>query len=303
MTATLGTRRVAESIDDLVGNTPLLRLPATNATVLAKLESANPGSSVKDRAALGFSPTMLRKVLHGMFAVAVRHDVVASNPVRDVVRISRPRREIEYLDMDQIQEVRSLVATATLSKRPGPRPTTDLMDAVDLILGTGCRIGEIGALIYAEIDLAATHPTLTVSGTIITETGAGTFRQPWTKSSAGYRTLFLPPFAVGILLRRQVENHANPHGAVFPTRRGTWRQISNWERMWNQVVDDTAYDWVTFHTFRRSVATLIDREVGIDAAQAQLGHEDSDITRDFYVHKATVAPDLTVHLEKFRPST
>ncbi|WP_459974225.1 tyrosine-type recombinase/integrase [Nocardioides pyridinolyticus] len=105
------------------------------------------------------------------------------------------------------------------------------------------------------------------------------------------------------MLRRQVENHANPHGAVFPTRRGTWRQISNWERMWNQVVDDTAYDWVTFHTFRRSVATLIDREVGIDAAQAQFGHEDSDITRDFYVHKATVAPDLTVHLEKFRPST
>ena len=68
------------------------------------------------------------------------------------------------------------------------------------------------------------------------------------------------------LLRRQVENRANPHGAVFPTRRGTWRQISNWERMWNQVVDDTAYDWVTFHTFRRSAATLIDREVGIDAA-------------------------------------
>lgn len=93
---------------------------------------------------------------------------------------------------------------------------------------------------------------------------------PWTKSSAGYRTLFLPPFAVGILLRRQVENHANPYGAVFPTRRGTWRQVSNWERMWNQVVDDTAYDWVTFHTFRRSVATLIDREVGIDAVQAQL---------------------------------
>ena len=258
---------------------------------------------VKDRAALGFSPTMLRKVLHGMFAAAVRHDVMASNPVRDVARISKPRREIEYLDMEQIQDVRSLVAESTSSKRPGPRPTTDLMDAVDLILGTGCRIGEIGALIYSEIDLAATRPTLTVSGTIITETGKGTFRQPWTKSSAGYRTLFLPPFAVGILLRRQVENHANRHGAVFPTRRGTWRQISNWERMWNQVVDDTAYDWVTFHTFRRSVATLIDREVGIDAAQAQLGHEDSDITRDFYVHKAKVAPDLTVHLEKFRPST
>lgn len=257
---------------------------------------------IKDRASLGYSPTMLRKVLYGMFAVAVRHDVMTSNPVREVARISKARKEIEYLDLDQIQDVRSLIEASTRNKRPGPRPTTDLKDAVDLILGTGCRIGETGALIYSEIDLGATKPTLTVSGTIITETGVGTFRQPWTKSRAGYRTLYLPQFAVAILLRRQVENRANPQDAVFPTRRGTWRQISNWERMWNQVVDDTAYDWVTFHTFRRSVATLIDREVGLDAAQAQLGHEDSDITRDYYVHKASIAPDLTVHLEKFRPT-
>jgi integrase len=258
---------------------------------------------VKDRAALGYSPIMLRKVLHGMFDVAVRHDVMASNPVREVAQISRPRREIEYLDMAQIQDVRSLIEASIGKKRPGPQSTNDLKDAVDLILGTGCRIGETGALIYSEIDLGPANPTLTISGTIITETGVGTFRQPWTKSKAGCRTLYVPPFAVEILLRRQVENRANPYGAVFPTRRGTWRQISNWERMWNQVVDDTAYDWVTFHTFRRSVATLIDREVGIEAAQAQLGHDDSDITRDFYVHKASVAPDLTVHLERFRPAT
>jgi len=177
-----------------------------------------------------------------------------------------------------------------------------LKDAVDLILGTGCRIGETGALIYSEIDLGASKPRLTLSGTIITQTGVGTFRQPWTISRAGYRTLYLPRFAVAILLRRQVENRANPQDAVFPTRRGTWRQISNWERMWNQVVDDTAFDWVTFHTFRRSVATLIDREGGLEAVQAQLGHEDSDITGDYYVHNASMAPDLTAHPEKFRPT-
>ncbi len=48
--------RVAESIEDLIGNTPLLRLPvdgaASGARVLAKIESVNPLASVKDRAAL-----------------------------------------------------------------------------------------------------------------------------------------------------------------------------------------------------------------------------------------------------------
>lgn len=47
---------VATKIDDLIGNTPMLRLaldglPSTT-TLLAKLEAANPLSSIKDRVAL-----------------------------------------------------------------------------------------------------------------------------------------------------------------------------------------------------------------------------------------------------------
>lgn len=49
--------RVAESVLDMVGNTPLLRLtrftPKGCADIYAKLEFLNPGGSVKDRAALG----------------------------------------------------------------------------------------------------------------------------------------------------------------------------------------------------------------------------------------------------------
>src|ERR1051325_7908332 len=47
----------AESILDLIGQTPLLHLkrlqPAGGANVYAKLEYLNPGGSIKDRAALG----------------------------------------------------------------------------------------------------------------------------------------------------------------------------------------------------------------------------------------------------------
>jgi len=49
--------RVAESIIDLVGETPMLHLrrlvPSSSADVFAKLEYLNPGGSVKDRAAIG----------------------------------------------------------------------------------------------------------------------------------------------------------------------------------------------------------------------------------------------------------
>ncbi len=49
--------RIADSALDLIGNTPLVRLarmaPLDGGEVLAKLESFNPGGSVKDRIALG----------------------------------------------------------------------------------------------------------------------------------------------------------------------------------------------------------------------------------------------------------
>jgi cysteine synthase len=52
----LARPRVAHGIEELIGNTPMLRLPAGDAApgvqLIAKLESANPLSSIKDRTAL-----------------------------------------------------------------------------------------------------------------------------------------------------------------------------------------------------------------------------------------------------------
>jgi cysteine synthase A len=54
--ASRGRARIADSVLDLIGGTPLVRLRrvprAGGGTVLAKLESANPGGSIKDRIAL-----------------------------------------------------------------------------------------------------------------------------------------------------------------------------------------------------------------------------------------------------------
>ena len=45
--------------------------------------------------------------------------------------------------------------------RPGPKPTSDMADIIDLMLATGARIGEVLALRWNDIDLDAPRPNLT----------------------------------------------------------------------------------------------------------------------------------------------
>lgn len=63
--------------------------------------------------------------------------------------------------------------------------------------------------------------------------------------------------------------------------------------------EGSGYEWVTPHVFRKTVATIIDREYSSKDAAAQLGHSGSAITEKHYIEKAAVAPDLTKALEKF----
>ncbi|WP_443083960.1 site-specific integrase [Verrucosispora sp. WMMA2121] len=166
------------------------------------------------------------------------------------------------------------------------------------MLATGARIGEILALRWEDLDLAAARPTLTICGTLVYVKGQGIFRQPWTKSDAGYRMLVLPRFAVGMLIARNVGAADNPHDAIFASRRGTWLSPNNVRRQWRQARADTDLDWVTPHSFRKTVATLIKEEADTKSAAAQLGHCSEEITTTYYIAKPVQAPDVSDVLER-----
>ena len=90
----------------------------------------------------------------------------------------------------------------------------------------------------------------------------------------------------------------NPNDAVFATRNGTWHQVVNVERRWRQIRKDTGLDWVTPHTFRKTVATLISERVDAETASQQLGHSSPAITREFYISKPAIAADVAHVLEE-----
>lgn len=231
-------------------------------------------------------------VMGAMLGMAVRHDALAVNPVQQTSRIHHERSETRSLTLEDLTTVRDALRAWTGKQRPGPKASNDMADIIDLMLATGARIGEILALRWVDVALDATRPTLTINGTIKTEPGKGTYRKASPKSDASVRTVVLPDFAITVLKRRRAADRENPNDAVFPTRKGTWQQVNNVERRWRQIRKDTGLDWVTPHTFRKTVATLISERVDAETASQQLGHSSPAITREFYISKPAIAADV-----------
>jgi len=237
-------------------------------------------------------------VMGAMLGLAVRHDALAVNPVQQTSRIHREKSENRSLTLEDLDTVREALRAWTAKQRPGPKSSSDMADIIDLMLATGARIGEILAVRWTDVDLDATRPSLTINGTIKSEPGKGTYRKASPKSDASVRTVVLPDFAVAVLRRRVSTAKKNPYDAVFSTRNGTWQQVNNVERRWRQIRQDTGLDWVTPHTFRKTVATLISERVDAETASQQLGHSSPAITREFYISKPAIAADVAHVLEE-----
>ena len=246
-----------------------------------------------------------RVVLKHMLAMAVRHGAIRTNPIRDIANLPSRRRVVVALTTDDLPGVRAAIRRwqEPVPGKSGPRHTTDLADIVDLLLATGARIGEILAIRWQDLDLESHAATLTISGTLVYVKGKGVFRQEWTKTDAGFRIVVLPNFASDVLLRRRQTVVSNTLDAVFASRNGTWLSPNNVRRQWRQARADTGLEWVTPHTFRKTVATILDKEGKAEAATPQLGHANEEVTKDYYIAKATTAPDVTEVLEKLGPAS
>lgn len=95
-----------------------------------------------------------RVVLGLLMKVAVRHDAIDRNPVRDSAPIPQPRKEVRALDQTQLDALRDAVRGWRRDEHVyGPRPDGQLADVIETILGTSARIWEALALRVSDVDL------------------------------------------------------------------------------------------------------------------------------------------------------
>lgn len=247
------------------------------------------------------SAKLAKTVLSAMLGLAARHGAISTNPLRDVARVTVNRKAVRALTVEEASALRAGLFQWQTEPRPrGRKRPDDLLDVVDIMLATGARIGEALALRWKDVDLKSARPTLTVTGTIIYVQGQGMTIQEHPKSTNSRQRYFLPAFAVDMLLRRQVQQlESNPWDVVFPSSTGTLRDPGNFRKQWRSARDDIGFQWVTPHTFRKSVGTLLANTEGMASASAQLGHSSEQITSRHYVQKTHEAPDMSAHLQAF----
>lgn len=277
-----------------LGALRIRELPTSRANAhLQKLAAATPSQA-----------DHLRVVLAGMFSMAVRFDVIAVNPIVETKTAKTKRKPTRALTPDEFERVRSAVKQYTEGKprTGGPKPGRLLPAFIEVLVATGCRPNEVLSLLWEEVDLLADPPTATVSGTMIDHDkipGKPLHRQPFRKHHAPPHTVELPQFGVEALTQLLgLSGLDGPTGGVFTNRAGGWVSLANMRRSLRAALPDDL-KWVTPHSFRRTVATVVRDEHGPAAAQRQMSHAKLSTTETHYLERQTRGPDVRATLDRF----
>lgn len=227
-----------------------------------------------------------RTVLSAAFAMAVRYDLVGVNPVRETTVPKVERKEVRVFQGNEMAAFFAMVDNYVQGEKAGPAVRAQpFPNLVRFLAGTGLRLSEALAFKKSDIDLTATPPTAIV--------------RPTKDGGESTRVVQLPNIAVDAVKKQIAQTH-NFSEWLFPTSRGTHVSKSTAERWIRRAREDwkacdaaedwPAVDWVTFHTFRRNVATLLADRVSVQAATQQLGHADTVVTEHHYLARPKAGP-------------
>lgn len=82
------------------------------------------------------------------------------------------------------------------------------------------------------------------------------------------------------MFEKRVAQRLGVLDVIFPSTAGTLRDPNNFGKQWRKVRDDLGVAESTSHTFRKSVATLIDDEVlSARVGADRLGHRNVSIRK------------------------
>ncbi|WP_030017725.1 tyrosine-type recombinase/integrase [Streptomyces monomycini] len=233
---------------------------------------------VKRRA---YAPKTIRNY-HGLLFGILQAAVDADKPLRvsnpcihtNLPEDNHTADEATFLEREEYALVRCHLAA-------------DVVDLVDLLVGTGLRWGEISALQPRDLTLHGARPKLRVQRAWKRGEHGKFLGAPKTKKSR--RTIVLSPSQVSLLKRNTRGKDTSDF--VFTAPEGNaWDSGGFYTARWKPAIASAAQvDGLTkkprIHDLRHTHASwLIAQKVPLPAIQARLGHESITTTVDRYGH-------------------
>ena len=219
-----------------------------------------------------------KSVLHGVIGYAVDNGVLSNDATRQVRTVTSTTAKSKARDhtraMARSERDHVIHATLLAAHEPGLNPRTRrkrraTADLIAFLAGTGARIDEARRVRWQDVNLE--HGRVYLRGT---------------KSETSDRWLNLPDWLVGQLAARAADEGAEGYVFAAPAQRDP-------ERVWDQsnsagavraALDACGLTWAVPHTFRRTVATLLDHaNLPIARIADQLGHSDVSMTARVYL--------------------
>lgn len=214
----------------------------------------------------------IRSVLKGAFKYALLHELIPTNPMLAVSAPVSGSVEVRALEVEEIPEFRATI------KQSGDQL---LIDVIDLCLSTGMRAGEVLGLSWDDVFLDDDVKLIRISGTMAYSKEHGYRKQKDGKTTRAKRPIQLSATAVKILERRKKE-FGEHIPIVFPSRAGTPVWESNFNRSLQKHRGEK-FSWVSIHSIRKTLATIV--AYGLDPHKAAdvLGHANSRMTEQVYI--------------------
>lgn len=266
---------------------------------IAELSTSRADSHLK--ALPSSAAVYLRIILVGMYGLAVRFDAAKHNPMRETKTAKAERKPARALTAMEFEQVRQAVKAYCEYRGPGPRRGRMLPAFVELLAATGARPAEVLALEWNDVDLLGKPPTVTIAGTVVDAgrvAGKPLHRQDFRKGRAPAHTVILPAFGVQVLA--DLYAATGPEGLVLTNRDGGLVALTNIRSSLREALADHEHlRWVTPHSFRRTVGTVVRDGLGAEAAQRQLSHAQLATTEGHYLQRVTVGPDTRAVLEEW----
>lgn len=259
--------RIAGHIKPLLGNKLVIDLQRADITKFVRDVSAGKtarkdrsgknGARVEVKGGLG-TAARTGGLLGGILTYAVDEGIITSNPVQGV-----------KMPADNVRDRRLTAAEfrAIGKALSGPEAEVDTPQAITgawLLALTGCRLGEITALRWSEVDEAG-----------------GCFRLTDSKSGPSVRPIGKEAFDV---LRRALRVPGGPY--VLPAlRQGADKPYNGLAGAWVRFMKRAGIEGVTPHTMRHSFASVAgDLGFAESSIAALLGHAGGTVTSK-YVHR------------------